>query len=766
MRASSIALLAVLLAAPFAIAHNGVQHAPVSPSDAAKRAAKVVPLNVLNMEAQIESALQDALAELPRANNLRVKSNAIGAFGQTPQVRLLSAKLKRSHSYAVTPNEVVIDLSADVLAYGVGSRAFEDILHTLHQRAYEPMHERAENITFSILIEGIALNDYLAFEKELTAPTLGTLETSSSLATSALFSKSAAGRRVAVSPGHGYWFGTGTWKLQRSFLFGIVEDFANSEFIIELDSILRANGAQTRPTRELNKLIANGESGFPRWQQAARYHVREKGAPETVWNSLTGTTTDDLDDDIRVRPLYANWRDANGINSEILVSLHNNGGGGTGTETLYDTDNGFGPESKRLADAVHNKIIAAIRSQFNPAWPDRRVKGFAGSYGENRVATRPAILIEVAFMDTKSPDNDAIQDARFRRIVNEAIAQGVADFFANQIDTTPPTSPTNLATAAISQSQIDLKWAAATDDVGVAAYRVSRNGMEIGITTGLSLTDTGLTAATSYNYTVASRDLRGNWSAETQVAMAATFPPTPYLGLWYAGEAESGWGMSVTQHNGIIFAAIFTYDSAGQPAWYVMPSCTLVGATCTSDMFRVFGGSSPLVTWNINGRTVERVGTGTLAFSNGNAGAFNFTINNLAGVKQIVRQDVKSGTVPNIIDLTDLWWNANESGWGVSLTHANSNVFATWFTYDATGKAIWYVAPACTLLAATTTTSCNSELYSVTGGTALTAPWVAGRTVLKREGSFNLQFTDASRAIMNYTIGGDTTSRVITRQPF
>lgn len=760
MKTYSIALVTLLLATPVAFAHNGVQHAPPTPSEAAKRAAKVVALNALNMEAQIESSLQEALADLPRANNLRFKAVA---DGKIPQVRLLGMQLKKSHSFAQTHHEVVINLSADVLASGVGSRAFEDILHTLHQRAYEPMHERAENITFSILIEGIALNDYLAFEHAMTAPTLGTLSTTS---TQTLFSKSVAGRRVALSPGHGYWFGTGRWQLQRSFLFGIVEDFANSEFIIELDSILRANGAQTRPTRELNKLVANGESGFPRWQQAARYHVREKGAPESVWNSLTGSTTDDLDDDIRVRPLYANWRDANGVNSEILVSLHNNGGGGTGTETLYDTDNGFGPESKRLADAVHNKIIAAIRSQFNATWPDRRVKGFAGSYGENRVATRPSILIEVAFMDTKSPDNDAIQDARFRRIVNEAIAQGVADFFANQVDSTPPTSPTNVTTAAASQSQIDLKWAAATDDIGVVAYRVSRNGAEVGVTTGLSLTDTGLTPATSYNYTIAARDARGNWSAETPIATAATFPPTPYLGLWYAGEAESGWGMSVTQHNGIIFVTIFTYDAAGQPTWYVMSNCTLAGNTCNGKLYSVTGGKPPITAWTPGGLNVVEVGDGSLVFSGANNGVFNAFINNLAVRKVIVRQDVKSGTVSNIIDFTDLWWNANESGWGISLTHANSNVFATWFTYDATGKAIWYVAPACTLLAATTTTSCTSDLYTVTGGSPLTVPWAGQNRQVKPEGSVTFQFTDASRAVMTYTIGGNTTSRVITRQPF
>ena len=61
-----------------------------------------------------------------------------------------------------------------------------------------------------------------------------------------------------------------------------------------------------------------------------------------------------------------------------------------------------------LRAKISGKIIAAIRRDYNPTWPDRRVQGFNGSYGENRLATRPAILIELAFMDRPTPDNAAL----------------------------------------------------------------------------------------------------------------------------------------------------------------------------------------------------------------------------------------------------------------------------------------------------------------------------------------------------------------------
>ncbi len=31
--------------------------------------------------------------------------------------------------------------------------------------------------------------------------------------------------------------------------------------------------------------------------------------------------------------------------------------------------------------------------------------------------------------------------------------------------------------------------------------------------------------------------------------------------------------------------------------------------------------------------------------------------------------------------MSDLWWNPNESGWGLSLSHHGDSLFAVWYTY-------------------------------------------------------------------------------------
>jgi hypothetical protein len=40
---------------------------------------------------------------------------------------------------------------------------------------------------------------------------------------------------------------------------------------------------------------------------------------------------------------------------------------------------------------------------------------------------------------------------------------------------------------------------------------------------------------------------------------------------------------------------------------------------------------------------------------------------------------------------TDTWWNPNESGWGVNITQQYASMFLTFFVYNSSGQAQWYV---------------------------------------------------------------------------
>ena len=43
-------------------------------------------------------------------------------------------------------------------------------------------------------------------------------------------------------------------------------------------------------------------------------------------------------------------------------------------------------------------------------------------------------------------------------------------------------------------------------------------------------------------------------------------------------------------------------------------------------------------------------------------------------------------------DQSDLWWNANENGWGIQFVQRGSAIFATMYVYDANGNPTWYFA--------------------------------------------------------------------------
>ena len=93
-------------------------------------------------------------------------------------------------------------------------------------------------------------------------------------------------------------------------------------------------------------------------------------------------------------------------------------------------------------------------------------------------------------------------------------------------DTTPPSVPAGLSATAVSSTQINLSWTASTDNVGVTGYDVFRNGTQVGTTTTTSYQDTGLTAGTTYSYTVAAYDAAGNVSAQSTAASATTTTTT------------------------------------------------------------------------------------------------------------------------------------------------------------------------------------------------------------------------------------------------
>ena len=110
-------------------------------------------------------------------------------------------------------------------------------------------------------------------------------------------------------------------------------------------------------------------------------------------------------------------------------------------------------------------------------------------------------------------------------------------------DTTPPSTPTNLNATAATTSQINLSWTGSTDNIGVAGYKVFRNGTLITTTLDTVFSDTGLTADTLYTYTVSAYDASGNVSDKSSPDSATTNPsvtPTYSISGTVSGAVTSG----------------------------------------------------------------------------------------------------------------------------------------------------------------------------------------------------------------------------------
>ena len=103
----------------------------------------------------------------------------------------------------------------------------------------------------------------------------------------------------------------------------------------------------------------------------------------------------------------------------------------------------------------------------------------------------------------------------------QAIPQ--SQLFGMATDSEAPTVPTGLKVVTVYMTQVNLHWNESTDYFKVVGYKVFRGGVQIG-TVGKSTTyiDTGLTANTTYLYTVSAYDAAGNNSEQSQQVSVVT----------------------------------------------------------------------------------------------------------------------------------------------------------------------------------------------------------------------------------------------------
>lgn len=150
-----------------------------------------------------------------------------------------------------------------------------------------------------------------------------------------------------------------------------------------------------------------------------------------------------------------------------------------------------------------------------------------------------------------------------------------ATFKAAGTDTSAPTTPTSVGATAVSASQINLSWAASTDNIAVTGYRVERcsgasctSFVEIAAPTGTTFNDTGLTASTTYRYRIRAQDAVPNFSAYSSIVSATTPAPPSIAFVQVANTTTNTASASVNiayasaQHAGDLNVVIVGWEDA------------------------------------------------------------------------------------------------------------------------------------------------------------------------------------------------------------
>jgi len=253
----------------------------------------------------------------------------------------------------------------------------------------------------------------------------------------------------------------------------------------------------------------------------------------------------------------------------------------------------------------------------------------------------------------------------------------------------------------------------------------------------------------------------GAYSLRLSVGTGATPGSGPnYTDLWWNAN-ESGWGVNVNHQGDILFATLFTYDLDGQAMWLVMShGDRQIDGSWMGTLYRTTGPAFNASPWPTSG-----------IFTDANTGKLTYSVNGLEIAKNITRLPFSTPVTctwtpfdrSTSNNYQDLWWNPNESGWGINVTHQGDILFATLFTYDAQGKGLWLVM---SRGERTGNRTYSGTLYRTTGPVFNSTNWSGTPIGYTTMGTMNFTFINGNSGLLSYDVNGVPVSKLIERLTF
>jgi predicted extracellular nuclease len=107
--------------------------------------------------------------------------------------------------------------------------------------------------------------------------------------------------------------------------------------------------------------------------------------------------------------------------------------------------------------------------------------------------------------------------------------------------------------------------------------------------------------------------------------------------IWWAGEAENGWGVTIAQQDRSVFAAWYTYDADGKTTWFVTSGGSWVGTTFTSQLYTTTSSPWLGVPYDPAAFKIQSVGTLSFDFRDQDNAKMTYTVDGVTQTKSITR---------------------------------------------------------------------------------------------------------------------------------
>jgi chitodextrinase len=291
------------------------------------------------------------------------------------------------------------------------------------------------------------------------------------------------------------------------------------------------------------------------------------GGSNELWFSMLVRPDVNGDFQIWLNSSHIAWETKSG-NLNIIRSAGKWGLGINGTNTLSSIDATVGSTYLIAAKVNFASSNTTITLYVNPTLGVTPATAAATAS-----STSPLLFYSIGMYLNSNANSVSIDEMR--------IGKTFADVTPLVADVTSPSTPNGLSSSSITSTSYTLSWNASTDNVGVTAYDVYKDGVKVGTTASTSMNITGLSPSTTYAMTVIAKDAAGNASSastalnvSTNAAISDVSPPSTPSNLSSSSISITGFTLSWNAST----------DNVGVIAYDVYKDGTKIGSTASTSL--------------------------------------------------------------------------------------------------------------------------------------------------------------------------------------